>query len=375
MAKHKLFESVKIGNRELENRMAMAPLTRNRAHNEANAPTEMHAKYYSQRASAGLIISEGSQISPMGQGYIDTPGIYSNEQIEGWSEVLDAVHSKAGVMYCQLWHVGRISHSSLLDGDQPVSSTAQNAEEKVYTRKGYEKTSNPRVLSPEEIEVVVSEFREAAANAMEAGFDGVQIHGANGYLIEQFLHDSINDRGDEYGGSIENRSRFLFEVLDAVIDEVGSDHVCLRLSPSNMMHTDNDSESKELYEYVIRRLNEDYDLALLELVEPLTDVSERPELAQNVLNYYGPFYDGKLMTNGNYGRGSAIEVVDEGKADMVSFGRLFLANPDLPERFIRDAPLNEPNPKTFYGGGAEGYIDYPTLDEEEPKPETTGFEG
>lgn len=374
MAREKLFRSVQLGLRELENRIAMAPMTRNRAHNEENAPTDLHVEYYSQRAGAGLIISEGAQISEQAQGYVDTAGIHSEEQIEGWSKVLDAVHGKAGVMYCQLWHVGRMSHKSLLDGKSPLSSTAQRAEDEVLTEDGYQQASPPRVLSPEEIEVVVSEYREAASNAREAGFDGVQVHAANGYLIEQFLHDSINDRGDEYGRTIENRSRFLFEVLDAVIDEVGANKVCLRLSPSNLKHTDNDSNSKELYQYIIEKLNEEYSLALLELLEPLTDVSTRPDLAQNVLNYYGPFYDGPLMTNGGYDRESAIEVVEEGKADMVAFGRKFIANPDLVERLRLDAPLNEPDEDTFFGGGARGYVDYPTLDEEKKKPENVGFE-
>lgn len=374
MARPKLFTSVEVGHRELENRIAMAPMTRNRAHNEANAPTELHVEYYSQRAGAGLIISEGAQISEQAQGYADTAGIHSEEQVEGWSKVLDTVHGKGCVMYCQLWHVGRMSHKSLLDGKPPLSSTARRAEDEVFTKEGYKQASPPRVLSPEEIEVVVSEYRDAARNAMEAGFDGVQVHAANGYLIEQFLHDSINDRGDEYGGTIENRCRFLFEVLDAVIDEVGAHKVCLRLSPSNLKHTDNDSNSKELYQYVIEKLNEEYSLALLELLEPLTDVSTRPDLAQNVLNYYGPFYDGLLMTNGGYDRESAIKVVDEGKADLVSFGRKFIANPDLVERLIRDAPLNEPDEDTFFGDGAGGYIDYPTLEQEEKSPENVGFE-
>ncbi|MDR8393697.1 alkene reductase [Aliifodinibius sp. S!AR15-10] len=365
MSTKKLFETIDLETQTLSNRLAMAPMTRNRAHNEANAPTELHAEYYSQRASAGLILSEGSQISQQGMGYIDTAGIHNEEQVEGWKKVLDAVHDKGGVMYSQLWHVGRVSHAWFHDGEAPVSSTAQNAESQVFTPEGFQPTSTPRALSTEEVEVVVQDFRKAARNAIEAGFDGVQIHGANGYLVEQFLHDTINDRDDRYGGPIENRARFLFEVLDEVIDEVGTERSSLRLSPSNLMGSENDSESKALYEYVIRKLNDEYELAFLELVEPLADLGEHPQLAENVLDYYGEFYEGVLMTNGNYDREQAIEVVEEGKADLVSFARQFLANPDLPERFAQDAPLNEPDRDTFYGGDAEGYTDYPFLEEVE----------
>lgn len=365
MSDKKIFSPIQVGNQQLKNRMAMAPMTRNRAHNDAKAPTELHEEYYSQRASAGLILSEGSQISQQGMGYIDTAGIHNEEQVKGWKKVLQKVHEKNGVMYNQLWHVGRVSHEYFQNGDAPVSSSAKNANSKAFTPNGFEPTTTPRALETDEVKNVIQDFRLGARNAINAGFDGVQIHGANGYLVEQFLHDSINDRTDKYGGSINNRARFLFEVLDAVIDEVGAERTSLRLSPSNLMNTDNDSQSKELYEYIIRTLDEEYDLAFLELVEPLADLSEHPHLAENVLDYYGPFYNGILMTNGTYDRESAIEVIEEGKADMVSFAKLFLANPDLPERFKQNAPLNEPDRKTFYGGGAEGYVDYPFLEEEE----------
>ena len=363
MSAKKLFTPVTLGGKKLKNRLAMAPMTRNRAHNKANAPTELHQKYYAQRASAGLIISEGSQVSQQAMGYIDTAGIHNDEQIHGWEKVLNKVHEKDGVMYCQLWHVGRVSHTSFHDGKPPVSSTDKNAGGQVFTADGFTSTSTPRALKTEEIPEVIADFRKAARNAITAGFDGIQIHGANGYLVEQFLHDSINDRDDRYGGSIENRARFLFEVVDAIVDEIGADRTALRLSPSNLMNTDNDSRSKELYEYVIRKLSDDYDLTFLELVEPLADLSEQPHLAKNVIEYYGPFYEGILMTNGRYDREEAIAVVEEGKADMVSFAREFLANPDLPERFRRNAPLNEPDRSTFYGGDAKGYTDYPFLED------------
>lgn len=365
MADSKIFTPIEAESTQFKNRLVMAPMTRNRAHNEANAPTELHQRYYSQRASAGLILSEGAQVSQQGMGYIDTAGIHNTEQVKGWKKVLDKVHENDGAMYCQLWHVGRVSHTSFQGGNPPVSSSAKNAEGQTFTTEGFQQTSDPRALSTDEVREVVQQFREGARNAIEAGFDGVQVHGANGYLIEQFLHDSINDRTDEYGGSIENRARFLFEILDAVIEEAGAGRTSLRLSPSNLMNTENDSKSKKLYEYVIRKLNDEYELVFLELVEPLADLEDYPQLAKNVLDYYGPFYDGVLMTNGNYDRAAAIEVVESGKADMVSFARLFLANPDLPERFEKDASLNEPESDTFYGGEAEGYIDYPFLEEAE----------
>jgi N-ethylmaleimide reductase len=364
MSDHKLFSSIEVGGKTLKNRLVMAPMTRNRAHNESSAPTELHKEYYSQRASAGLIISEGSQISEQGVGYIDTAGIHNKEQIEGWRNVLDSVHENDGVMECQLWHVGRVSHTSFHNGEAPVSSSAKNADTQVFTTNGFEPTSDPRPLSEDEIRSVVNDFRQGARNAIDAGFDGVQIHGANGYLIEQFLHDSINDRTDKYGGSIENRAGFLFEILDAVIDEVGEDKVSLRLSPSNLrMGTGNDSQSKEIYKYVITKLNDEYTLTYLELVEALGGIGGHDHLAENVLEYYSQFYSGVLMTNGNYDRASAIKVVEDGKADMVSFAREFLANPDLPKRFEIDAPLNDPNQDTFYGGDAEGYTDYPFLED------------
>lgn len=364
MSDHKLYSSIESGTMKLNNRLAMAPMTRNRAHNDANAPTELHEEYYSQRASAGLIISEGSQVSEQGVGYIDTAGIHNEQQIKGWEKVLEAVHQNNGVMQCQLWHVGRVSHTHFHDGDAPISSSDKNANTQVFTPNGFEPTSDPRPVSVDEIQEVVDDFRQGARNAIDAGFDGVQIHGANGYLIEQFLHDTINDRTDEYGGTIENRARLLFEILDAVVDEVGEEKVSLRLSPSNLqMGTDNDSQSKKLYEYVISKLNDEYNLAYLELVEPLGELDDHPHLAENVIEYYGQFYDGILMTNGNYDRESAMEVVEEGKADIVSFAREFLANPDLPKRFKIDAPLNEQDQQSFYGGDAEGYTDYPFLEE------------
>jgi N-ethylmaleimide reductase len=358
----KAFEPIDIGPVTLSNRICMAPMTRNRADNEHEAPTELHQTYYSQRASAGLIISEGSPVSKTARGYIYTAGLFNDEQVDGWKEVLDKVHAEGGVMQAQLWHVGRVSHPFFHDGEKPPAPSAVKSESMAYTPDGFQETPIPRAVTAEEIREIINDFKTAAANAMEAGFDGVQIHGANGYLIEQFLHDSANHRTDSYGGSIENRARFLFDVLDAVTEEVGADRTSIRLSPSNLFNTDNDSNSQELYECVIGRLN-DYGLAYLELVEALADVDEHPALVKDVIGHYGPLFDGPVMTNGNYDRKAALEVIETGKADMVSFAKLFLANPDLPKRFKENAPLNDPDSDTFYAQGKEGYTDYPFLEE------------
>lgn len=360
----KAFEPIDIGPVTLDNRIVMAPMTRNRADNEHEAPTELHKEYYSQRASAGLILSEGAPVSKYARGYIYTAGLYNAKQIEGWKNVLKAVHDKGGVMQAQLWHTGRVSHSYFHDGNKPPAPSAIKADSMAYTPDGFQETPDPRALTQAEIGEIVSDFKNAAENAMEAGFDGVQIHGANGYLIEQFLHDTANQRTDKYGGSIENRARFLFEVIDAVTAAVGEERTSLRLSPSNLFNTENDSQSTELYAYVISRLN-DYNLAFLELVEALGDVSDHPNLTGDVIGHYGPMYNGVLMTNGHYDRDSGLNVVESGKADLVSYAKLFLANPDLPERFEKNAPLNEPDRDTFYSQGKEGYTDYPFLEQKE----------
>lgn len=358
----KAFEPIEIGPLTLDNRICMAPMTRNRADNDHEAPTDLHQTYYSQRASAGFLISEGTPISKTARGYIYTAGLYNEEQLEGWKKVLDKVHKNGGLMQAQLWHVGRVSHSYFHDGNKPPAPSAVASESMAYTPDGFQKTPTPRALTVDEIKEIVNDFRTAAANAMEAGFDGVQIHGANGYLVEQFLHDSANHRTDEYGGSIENRARFLFDVIDAVIEVVGADRTSLRLSPSNLFNTDNDSNSQELYEYVIKRLNE-YNLCYLELVEALADVEDHPAIVPDVIGHYGPLFDGPVMTNGGYDRESALDVIESGKADMVSFAKLFLANPDLPKRLEKNAPLNTPDKDTFYAQGKEGYTDYPFLEE------------
>lgn len=345
--------------------MVMAPLTRSRA-GEGKTPTKLNAEYYKQRASAGLIISEGTQISPQGVGYPSTPGIHSDEQVEGWKQVTDAVHEAGGRIFAQLWHVGRVSHPMYHGGEKPVAPSAVKPEGEIFTTKGMKQFVTPRALETDEIQGIVEDFRKAAANAIKAGFDGVEIHGANGYLIGQFIKDGTNKREDKYGGSIENRVRFALEVIEAVSGEIGAGKTGIRFSPSGTNQGISDSNPKETYAYLIKQLNA-FDLAYIHLMEPMTDVREKPNYPTKVTKYFRDIYDGTIITNANYDRESGMKAVKENYADLVAYGRLFLANPDLPERFEADAELNEPDRDTFYGGGEEGYIDYPFMDEVQQK--------
>lgn len=356
-----LFDPIRIGDIELANRIVMAPLTRNRAA-PGQVPSALAVEYYRQRASAGLIISEATQVSPEGQGYLDTPGIHSAAQVAGWRRVTDAVHAAGGRIAAQLWHVGRISHVSLQpDGRSPVSSTSKRAESKTLTGDGWVPVSAPRALRTDEIPAVVASFRHAARCAMQAGFDGVELHGANGYLIEQFLRDSINDRTDAYGGPIGNRARLLIEVMQAIVDEIGGGRTGLRLSPVTPANgAGQDSDPQALYEYAVVQLAP-LKLAFIEVVEGSTGGPRD----------FAPFdfaalrrrFDGPWMVNNGYQRQMAVDIVAGGAADLVSFGRPFIANPDLVRRLREDAPLAAFDRKTLYAGGASGYTDYPTLDE------------
>lgn len=356
-----LFDPVRVGEIDLANRVVMAPLTRNRAA-AGQVPSELAVEYYRQRAGAGLIISEATQVCPEGQGYLDTPGIHSAEQVAGWRRVTDAVHAVGGRIVAQLWHVGRISHVSLQPGGKaPVSSTARRAETKTLTAEGWEPVSAPRALRTEEIAAVVASYRHAARCAIHAGFDGVEVHGANGYLIEQFLRDSINDRTDAYGGSIENRVRLLVEVMRAIVEQIGGGRTGLRLSPVTPANdAGQDSDPQALYEHAVAQLAP-LKLAFLEVVEGATGGARD----------FAPFdyaalrrrFDGAWMVNNGYQRNTAIEAVASGAADLVSFGRPFIGNPDLVRRLREDAPVAAFDKKTLYGGGAKGYTDYPTLDE------------
>jgi len=354
-----LFDPIRIGALELANRIVMAPLTRNRAASGL-VPSPLAVEYYRQRASAGLIITEATQVCPEGQGYLDTPGIYNAEQVAGWRRVTDAVHAAGGRIVVQLWHVGRISHVSLLPGGQaPVSSTARAADTKTFTKDGFVQVSTPRALRADEIPALITCYRTATRCALQAGFDGVEVHGANGYLLEQFLRDSINDRSDEYGGSIENRTRLLIEVMRAVASEIGGDRTGLRLSPVTPANdAAQDSAPQALYEYAVAQLAP-LNLAFIEVVEGQTAGARD----------FAPFdyaalrrrFNGAWIVNNGYQRQTALEVIATGAADLVSFGRPFISNPDLVRRLRDNAPLNALDKTTLYGGGAKGYTDYPTL--------------
>ena len=353
-----LFTPIQLGDLTLPNRIVMAPLTRMRA-GEGNVPTKLNATYYAQRASAGLIIAEATQVSLQGRGYAHSPGIHTPEQIEKWKLVTSAVHLSGGRIFLQLWHAGRTSHPELQpDGGLPVAPSAIAAEGHAYTFNGGRPNMvAPRALETEEIPVIVEQFRQGAENAMAAGFDGVEIHGANGYLIDEFIEDGSNKRSDRYGGSVANRARFLLEVVEAVTDVWSSNRVGVRLSPSGENYTMDDANREETFGYVVNALNS-FNLAYFHLMEPNQWGSDTGLDAA----FFRPIYQGILMVNGDYNRERGNAVLQSGNADLVSFGRTFLANPDLPKRLALNASLNEPDPKTFYGGGEKGYTDYPSLE-------------
>lgn len=358
-----LLTPVKLGRYRLANRVVMAPLTRSRAYNRDRAPTELHAQYYAQRASAGLIVTEGSQISPQGVGYVYTPGIHTAAQIRAWKKVTDAVHAEGGHIFSQLWHVGYVSHPDFHDGALPVAPSAINPRSKSFTPQGLKDMVTPRPLETDEVKAVVRDYVRAARNAVEAGFDGVEIHGANGYLIEQFLRDSTNKRSDEYGGSIPNRARFLFEIVEGISDAIGADRTGVRLSPANTWNVPPDSDTQALYDFVIGALSS-YELAYLHLREAQGDLSAIPNMVQNVTAHYRTVYRGTLITNTGYDRDKGNTVIAKGDADLVAYGVPYIANPDLVERFRVGAPLAQADQSTFYQGGARGYTDYPSLQAE-----------
>ncbi len=357
-----LFSPARFGQLDLANRVVMAPLTCNRA-GAGLVPSPLAAEYYAQRAGAGLIITEATQVSREAQGYLDTPGLYTAEQVAAWREVTDAVHAKDGRIVAQLWHVGRIAHTSLLpDGVQPVAPSAVRAKAKTFTADGFVDVSPPRALAIDEIPGIVDEFRSAARNAIEAGFDGVEVHGANGYLIDQFLRDGANQRDDAYGGDIENRTRFLVEVLQSVAHEIGAGRVGVRLSPVTPAGDLGDSNPQPLFERAVERLD-DLGIAYIHVIEGATGGDR--DIAPFDFAALHSRFKGAWIVNNGYDRSMALDAVSSGRADAVAFGVPFLANPDLPTRLRQDAPLNAPRPDKFYGGGAEGYTDYPTLAEAE----------
>ena len=355
-----LFQPYDLGPITLANHIVMAPLTRNRA-GAGLVPSELAATYYAQRATAGLLITEATQISAQAQGYQDTPGIYTQAQIDGWRKVTDAVHAKGGRIFVQLWHVGRVSHVDLQPGGAaPVAPSAIRAMTKTFVNNGFTDVSEPRALELQEIPGIIDDFRKAAANAIAAGFDGVEIHGANGYLLEQFLKDGANQRNDEYGGSVENRARLLLEVTAAVKDEISAERTGVRISPVSPANAISCSDPQPQYDYLAEQLNA-LGIVYLHVVEGATggprDVSpfDYDALRQRFKNTW--------IGNNGYDLALASTQLAQGKAELFAFGRPFISNPDLVERLKTGAPLVPINPETLYGGGAQGYTDYPSLAE------------
>lgn len=349
-----LLKPMHLGDLELPNRMIMAPLTRSRADNEGRVPNELMAEYYQQRAGAGLIISEATIVDPMGAGYANTPGIYSEEQTQGWKKVVNAVHDRGGRIFLQLWHVGRISHPMFLNGQLPVAPSAVKPAGHVSLVRPEQEYVTPRALETEEIPSVIAAYRKGAENAKKAGFDGVEIHGANGYLLDQFLQDSTNKRDDVYGGTVENRARLMLEVTDAVLEVWDRGRVGIHLAPRMDAHDMGDSTRLETFSYVAGELGRRR-IAFICTREHLADDSISPVLRKA--------FGGSLISNEGFTKESAEELLKKDLADAVAFGRLYIANPDLAERFKKDAALNPPNPATFYSGDARGYTDYPVLKE------------
>ena len=364
-----LFDPIHLGDITRANRIVMAPLTRNRA--PGQLPNALMRDYYVQRASAGLIVTEATQVCAEGQGYLDTPGIYSPAQVAGWRQITDAVHAAGGKIVVQLWHVGRISHVSLQPGGvAPVSSTAVPAKTKTFTADGFVDCSTPRALRLDEIPGLIAAYRQAARNAIDAGFDGVEVHGANGYLLEQFLRDSINDRADAYGGSITNRARLMVEVMAAIVAEIGGGRTGIRLSPITPVNdAAQDGDAQALYGHVVQQLAP-LKLAFIHVIEgqtggarDLTDKGVQPfDYAALRSRFKQGNEHGAWIVNNGYTRAMAIETIASGAADLVAFGKPFISNPDLVHRLREDAPLQPLVQATLYGGGAAGYTDYPALE-------------
>ncbi len=359
-----LLTPFRLGALELRNRVVMAPLTRCRCDNPGYVPTAMMARYYAQRASAGLIISEGTIVSPQARGYPFTPGIWSAEQVAGWRLVTDAVHAKGGLIACQLWHCGRLSLPEFHDGQPPVAPSAVNPEWKMFSLTDKPETVTPHALTRDEIKAVVGDFRTAAANAMAAGFDGIEIHSSNGYLFHQFFSPLANRRDDEYGGSHENRARCFFEVLDAIGEVMPFNRVGFRLNPMmNRFHgVSVDADTVPMWEHIVRRAN-DYGLAFLHLTEPFLpkQLDDTEGGLADVGAHFRPLATMPIIANGGLDQAKGEARLEAGLCDAVAYGKAWIANPDLVERFASQSPLNEPDMATFYQGGEKGYLDYPTL--------------
>ena len=354
------YESVQLGSLTLPNRVWMAPLTRTRADADG-VPSELAATYYTQRASAGLIVTEATQISPMGKGYSNTPGIHSPEQVKAWSRIVDSVHGAGGRIFLQLWHVGRISHTSLLPNHaQPVAPSAVRANAHTHIATGSAQVSEPVALTAEGIKDTLADYQRAAANAKIAGFDGIEVHAANGYLIDQFLRTGTNQRTDKYGGAASNRVRFLVEAVEAVLRSWDNQQIGVRISPMVDFNDMADDNPRETFSVAVEKLNH-YRLGYLHVVEQAQDSKGSSEENLALSDHLRELWQGLYVVNGGYDALRGEEAVRSGHADAVAYGRAFLANPDLPRRLELKAALNEPDPATFYGGGAAGYITYPAL--------------
>lgn len=359
MTSNPLFEPTALGDIPLSNRIVMAPLTRNRAA-AGLVPPELAAEYYAQRASAGLIITEATQVSKQAQGYQDTPGLYTPDQIAGWQKVTDAVHAKGGRIFVQLWHVGRVSHIDLLGGDAPVAPSAIRAVTKTFVNNGFADVSEPRALELDELPGIINDFRQAAANAIKAGFDGVEVHGANGYLLEQFAKDGANVRTDAYGGSVENRARLMLEVTAAVAKEIGPERTGIRISPVSPANGISSSDPQAQYDYIVDQLDA-LGVAYIHVVEGATGGPR--DVAPFDYGSLRRRFSKTYIANNGYDLELATSQLAGGNADLFAFGKPFIANPDLVARLQGGAPLNQIDPATIYGGGAAGYTDYPTLAE------------
>ena len=357
----KLFENTQIGNIQLANRIVMAPMTRSRA-NSNGVPGELASQYYVQRASAGLIISEGINISEDAIGSPYTPGIFNQAQVEAWKKITSAVHEAGGVIFAQLWHTGRVGHSQVRGGRLPVAPSAIPIQgQQHFTSAGMLDYEVPHALELEEVRATILDYRHAAERAQEAGFDGVELHGAFGYLPNQFLVDGANQRKDEYGGSIENRCRFVLETMKALIDVWGNERVGIKLSPVIPFNSMIDSDPKALYLYLLQEMNK-LSLGYVHIMNAMFPLDNLPHWPKDVLGTFGPHIDSLVMANGGYNAETAEAELESGRADLISFGSLFIANPDLPARFKTGAPLAEADRATMYGGSAHGYIDYPPMD-------------
>lgn len=360
-----LLEEYKLGDLKLKNRVVMASLTRGRCTNPALVPTSLMAEYYAQRASAGLILSEGTWVNSNSIGFINVPGIYTREQVESWKLVTQAVHDKGGLIFSQLGHIGSASHPDFFDGELPAGPSAINPQTRSFTPQGFKDSLTPRELTVAEIKQTIQDYKHAAQNAKEAGFDGVEVHAQVGMLIPQFLSLATNHRTDEYGGSIENRARIIFEILDAVMEVWDSTRVAIKFTPVAISHVGimtPDEETIQMFQYILKKLS-DYNLAYLHIVGPAEDLTGTPvEVLQD--SYFSHFrrnYSGRLMANLGFTQESGNGILKEGTADLVSFGLPFIANPDLVERFTYNLPLSGSDPATYYTGGENGYVDYPRV--------------